>query len=159
MTEVSYRKAELDHAADIHTLLLTLAPEFPLLTDTLEREEALYALVRNFTRSGESWVALGENGAIIGFLLAAPIEVRRHYGENEVLELRYAGVAAGDRCRGIFSEMLKRVCERLLPIVATVTAANRSGIDRRLEAAGFRQAGSTGGERQFRWEPGAPSIG
>jgi hypothetical protein len=38
--------------------------------------------------------------------------------------------------------------------VTTVNAANKSGIDRRLEVAGFRQTGSTGGERQFRWEPG-----
>jgi hypothetical protein len=154
VAEVSYRKAELGDAADIHALLLMLAPEVPLLADTLEREEALYAVVRNFARSGESWVALDAAGAIVGFVLAAPIEARRHYGENEVLELRYAGVVAGNRGRGAFSEMLQRVCDRLLPVVTTVNAANKSGIDRQLEVAGFRQTGSTGGERQFRWEPG-----
>jgi hypothetical protein len=96
VAEVSYRKAELGDAADIHALLLMLAPEVPLLADTLEREEALYAVVRNFARSGESWVALDAAGAIVGFVLAAPIEARRHYGENEVLELRHAGVVAGN---------------------------------------------------------------
>ena len=155
MGEVSYRPAELGDAADIHALLLILAPEIPLLLDTLEREEALYAVVRNFARSGESWVALDEAGAMAGFVLAAPLERGRHYGESEVLELRYAGVAAGRRRLGAFSEMLKRVCGRMLPVVTTVNATNKSGIDRRLDATGFWQTGSAGGERQFRWEPGA----
>ena len=159
MAEVSYRKAELDDAADIHALLLTLAPEVPLLVDTLEREEALYVAVRNFARSGESWFALDRGGAIVGFLLAAPMEARRHYAEGEVLELRYTGVAAGHRGKGVFSEMLKRVCGRMLPIVTAVGAANRSGIERRLGEAGFRQTGSAGGERHFRREPGAQRDG
>lgn len=155
MAEVSYRPAELNDAADIHELLLNLAPEIPVLADTLEREEALYVVVRNFARSGESWVALDGGDAIVGFLLAAPMEARRHYAEGEVLELRYAGVAGEYRGRGIFSEMLNRVCGRFLPVVTVVSAANKSGIDRRLEAIGFRQTGSAGGERQFRWDQGA----
>jgi|SRR4051794_12894985 GNAT superfamily N-acetyltransferase len=156
MAEVLYRPAEVGDAADIHALLLTLAPEIPLLTDTLEREEALYVVVRNFTRSGESWVAIGETGGITGFILAAPVERGRHYGENEVLELRYAGVLPDHRRHGLFSEMLNRLCQRMLPVMTAVHAANQLGIDRRLEAIGFRQTGSTGGERQFRWNPGAP---
>jgi GNAT superfamily N-acetyltransferase len=156
MAEVSYRQAELGDAADIHALLLTLAPEIPLLVDTLEREEALYVAVRSFARSGETWVVLDETGRIVGFVLAAPVERGRHYGENEMLELRHAGIIPDYRRRGIFSEMLKRLCERMLPMVTAVNAANRSGIDRRLEAIGFRQTGAAGGERQFRWEPGAP---
>ena len=153
MAGLSYRPAELSDAPDIHALLLTLAPEIPLLADTLEREEALYVVVRNFARSGESWLAFDEGGAIVGFALAAPLEARRHYAEGEALELRYAGVAPEHRSRGVFSELLKRICARLLPIVATVGPANRSGIDRRFEAAGFRRSGAAGGERQYRWEP------
>jgi GNAT superfamily N-acetyltransferase len=153
---ISYRPAELSDAADIHTLLLQLAPEIPLLADTLEREEALYVIVRNSARSGESWLALG-GGAVVGFVLAAPVDARRHYAEGEALELRYAGVAAERRRQGVFSDMLERVCARMLPIVTVVNATNRSGIDRRLAAAGFRHTGSAGGERQYRWEPGGIS--
>lgn len=153
VSTVSYRPAELGDAPDIHALLLTLAPEIQLLADTLEREEALYAVVRNFARSGESWVALDDGGTIVGFVLAGPVERGRHYAEGEILELRYAGLAAEHRGRGVFSEMLRRVCARLMPVVTAVNAANASAIDRRLEAAGFRQTGSAGGERQFRWEP------
>ena len=57
MPEIAYRQTAIGDAAEIHELLLRLAPEIPLLVDTLEREEALYALVRNCARSGESWAA------------------------------------------------------------------------------------------------------
>jgi len=91
--DIAYRQAGLDDAAEIHALLLHLAPEIPLLVDTLEREEALYVLVRNCARSGESWVAADPEGRIVGFVLVEPTQLRRHYGENELLDLHYAGVA------------------------------------------------------------------
>ena len=58
MAGIAYRQARIEDAAEIHALLLRLAPEIPLLVDTLEREEALYALIRNCARSGESCVAI-----------------------------------------------------------------------------------------------------
>ena len=41
MPGITYRLARIEDAAEIHALLLRLAPEIPLLLDTLEREEAL----------------------------------------------------------------------------------------------------------------------
>ncbi|HEV8679956.1 MAG TPA: hypothetical protein VGQ90_11310, partial [Stellaceae bacterium] len=93
MTEIAYREARLDDAAEILVLLLKLAPEIPILVDTLAREEALYALTRACARSGESRVALDEAGRIVGFVLVEPNRLGRHYAEGEVLDLRYAGVA------------------------------------------------------------------
>ena len=72
MAEISYRQAKLDEAADILAVLIEVAPEIPVQTEPLEREEALYALIRNCARSGESWVAIDETGRIVGFLLAEP---------------------------------------------------------------------------------------
>src|ERR1700686_2935506 len=97
MTVMAHRPAAVEDAADIHALLLALAPEIPLLVDTIEREEALYALIRGCGRSGESWVALDERDRIIGFLLVDPELLERHYAEHEILDLRYAGVAPGHR--------------------------------------------------------------
>jgi hypothetical protein len=76
---ITYRQAGTEDAAEIHALLLRLAPEIPLFVDTLEREEALYALVRNCGRVGESWVALDEQQRIIGFVLIDPEVLERHY--------------------------------------------------------------------------------
>jgi GNAT superfamily N-acetyltransferase len=158
VTEFSCRPAGLDDAAAIHALLLRLAPEIPLLVDTLEREEALYALTRNCARSGQSWVAVDRERRIIGFVLAEPNEIGRHYAENEVLELRYAGVAPEHRNRHVFRQLIGRMTARMLPVTARVSGQNRSGARHRLERLGFRETGSAGGEHLLRRDPG-PVVG
>jgi N-acetylglutamate synthase-like GNAT family acetyltransferase len=154
VAEISHRQASLDDAAEIHTLLLALAPEIPLRVDTLEREEALYVLIRNCARSGESWVAIDDSGRIIGVVLVEPSQLRRHYAEGELLEMRYAGVLAEWRNRGIFGGLIEKTLARMLPVTMTVNPQNRSGISQRLEKHGFRQIGAAGGEQRLRWEPG-----
>ena len=152
MTGLSWRAARLDDAAEIHALLLRVAPEIPLLVDTLEREETLYVLCRNCARSGESWVAC-DAGRIVGFVLAEPNQRARHYAENEVLDLHYAAVAPEYRNRGVFAELMARLLDRRLPVTASVAAANRSDFAGRLERLGFRATGSAGGAQQCRREP------
>jgi hypothetical protein len=154
MAEVSFRPAQLGDAADIHTLLLTLAPTIPLLVDTLEREEALYALVRDCARAGESWVACDEAGRIVGFVLAKPVEYGRHYAEHEVLELRYAGVGTGSRDSDVLAQLVSKLLDRMVPVVATVSSHNRSGLALSLEEVGFEPGDAAGGERDYRWDPG-----
>jgi GNAT superfamily N-acetyltransferase len=151
---IAYRQARVEDAAEIHALLLRLAPEIPLLVETLEREEALYALIRACGRSGESWVALDEGERIIGFVLVDPELLERHYAEYEILDLRYAGVAPEHRGHGIFAALVAKVLARLVPVIATVPPQNRSDVAARLEKFGFRQTASPGGERVLRWEPG-----
>ena len=154
MAEITYRQARLDEAADILAMLIQIAPEIPVQVEPLEREEALYALIRNGARSGESWVALDQTGRIVGLLLAEPSQARRHYAEHQILELRYGGVLKTHRRHGIFTALLKQVLDRLLPVVATVSPANQSGAARLLEKLGFHNTGSPGGEQRFRWNPG-----
>ena len=149
---ISYRQAALDDAAQILDLLLALAPEIPLQVDSLEREEALYGLIRNCARSGKSWVALDPANRIVGFVLAEPAQLGRHYAEGELIELRHAGVAPEYRGQGIFSALLTRILDRMQPVVTGVSPLNQSGMAARLENRGFAQAG---GETRFRWEPGA----
>ena len=151
---IAYRQASLDDSADIHALLLALAPEIPLTVETLEREEALYAVVRNCTRFGASWVAV-DDGHIVGFLLAEPNQEARHYAEHEIIELHYAGVAANHRRQGIFAALTAKLLARLLPVATTVPPHNRARFAERLERLGFRATGAPGGERRLHWDPGA----
>jgi GNAT superfamily N-acetyltransferase len=157
MTGITYRPAALDEAAEILRVLVEVAPEIPVQIEPLEREEALYALIRNCARSGESWVATDEAGRIIGFLLAEPDQVRRHYAEHEILELRYGGVVKSQRRQGIFTELIEKVLARMVPVTATVSPANQFGAARLLEKLGFHGISSPGGEQRFRCDPGAPS--
>jgi GNAT superfamily N-acetyltransferase len=155
VADFKYRPPGLDDAPEIHTLLLTLAPEIPLLVERLEDEERLYALVRNCARAGESWVACDEAGRLAGFVLIEPAQLRRHYAEGEALELRYAGVAPDCRHQGVFAQLIGKVLERMLPVTTSVNPQNRYGIASRLEKLGFRQTGAAGGEQRLRWDPGA----
>jgi len=153
---IAYRQAALNDAVEILDLMLVLAPEMPVQADTLEREEALYALIRNCARSGESWVALDDSGRVIGFVLAEPAQLGRHYAEGELIELRHAGVSLGYRGQRIFSELLARVQARLQPVVTSVNPLNRAAMAVRLVKRGFRPTGASGGETRFRWDPGTP---
>jgi GNAT superfamily N-acetyltransferase len=155
VAEIVYRHAELGEAAEILAVLLEVAPEIPVSIDTLEQEEALYALIRNCARSGESWVAVDEAGQIAGFLLVELNQARRHYAEHEVLDLRYGGVAGTHRHQGIFTTLVQRVLDRMLPVTASISPANRSNAARLLEQLGFHRSSSPGGEQHLRWEPGA----
>jgi N-acetylglutamate synthase-like GNAT family acetyltransferase len=155
VTEISYRQARLDDAGEIHALLLRLAPEIPLLVDTLEREEALYALVRNCARSGESLVACDAAGRIVGFVLVEPNLLGRHYAENEVLDLRHAGVVPECRNAGVFTGLIGQLLARMLPVATRVGIQNRSHAAERLERLGFRRTDAAGGEHRLLWQPGA----
>ena len=145
MSEPNLRPAVISDAADIHTLLLRLAPDIPLAVETLEQEEALYAAIRKILAFGQSWVAT-DGDSLDGLVLVDAAEVGRHWGENELLNLRYtAGVAV--------EALLARVLERKVAITASVRDGNRSGLAALLERSGFRETEKHVGERRFRREP------
>jgi hypothetical protein len=145
MSGFSLRPAVIGDAADIYELLLRLAAEIPLAVDTLGQEEALYAVIRKMLAFGQSWVAV--NGeTITGAVLVDSAEVGRHWGENELLTLRYAAGESVDA-------LLDKVLERTVPITATVREVNRSGLAELLQSRGFRESETRLGERLFRREP------
>lgn len=154
MADITYRQATLDDSGEIHDLLLRLAPELPVLADTLEREEKLYALTRTCARSGESWVAVGADGRIVGFALLELAEHGRHYAEHEILELHYAGVAPEHRKHGVFAGLVGHIQGRMLPITASINRQNRANAVRQFGKHGFRDSGTAGGELEMRWQPG-----
>jgi hypothetical protein len=145
MSDPTYRPAVIGDATEIHALMLQIAADIPLAVDTLEQEEALYAVLRKTLAFGESWVAM-DGERVIGFVLVENVQTGRHWGENEALDLRYAGGEGLDALIG-------KVRERNAPITATVKDANRSALASRLEEHGFRKTETRVGERHFRREP------
>jgi len=87
-------------------------------------------------------------------VLAQPSQARRHYAEHEIIELHYGGVIESHRRQGIFGNLAGHVLQRMVPVMATVSPANRSGAASLLQRLGFRNIGSPGGEQRFRWDPG-----
>jgi len=154
VADISYRPAGLGDAADVFELLQQVAGEIPVMLDTLAREEAMYARVRNWVRTGESRVAADDQGRIVGFVLAELNQTSRFWGEHEVIDVHYAGVAAGRRGKGIFAAMMGQILRRLVPVTVRVNPVNRFDMPRRLQRLGFRPANPGGAEPQFLWEPG-----
>ncbi|HTW51605.1 MAG TPA: hypothetical protein VME45_06895 [Stellaceae bacterium] len=146
MSALGLRPAIVGDAADIHELLLKRAAEIPLAVETLEQQEALYAAIRKILAFGQSWIAT-EGGTVAGVVLVDAAEVGRHWGENELLNLRYA---AGQGLDGLLGEVIARN----VPIVAGVRDANRSGLAELLESLGFCLTETRVGERHFRHRPG-----
>jgi hypothetical protein len=145
MTALSYRPAAIGDASEIHALMLTLAADIPLVVETLEQEEALYAAVRKILVFAQSWVALGGQ-TVVGFVLVDSAEVGRHWGENELLNLRYGG---GDE----LDALIGKVVERAVPITASIKDTNRNGLGALLERLGFRRTEMRVGEQHYRREP------
>jgi hypothetical protein len=145
MTDLALRPAVIGDAAGIHTLLLRHAAAIPLAVEALEQEEALYAAIRKILAFGQSWVAL-DGEAIVGTALVDSAEVGRHWGENELLTLRYAAGEGVDA-------LLGKVLERAVPIAATVRETNRDGLAELLRSRGFQESENRLGERRFRREP------
>jgi len=145
MRVLTLRAAVAGDAPDIHELLLKHAADIPLAVEILEQEEALYAAVRKILAFGQSWVAL-DGDAVAGAVLVDAAEVGRHWGESELLNLRYA---AGE---GI-EALLGKVIERQVPISAAVRDSNRTDLAALLESLGFRETETRVGERRFRYGP------
>lgn len=153
MSAIDFRPAIVEDAAEIHELLLCAAADLPLLVDTLEREEALYALVRQAARGGESWVAADGEKRIVGVALAELNQRGRHYAESEVLELRHAALMPPRRDAGILEGLIGKITARMLPVVATVSPQNRTGLAAALQKLGFHESEGVGA-RRFYWGPG-----
>jgi hypothetical protein len=152
MSDPSYRPATVADASDIHALLLAIAGDISLAVETLEQEEALYAAARKILAFGQSWVAL-DGDTVAGFVLVDSAEVGRHWGENELLNLRYAGLSPAWRDSDMLDVLVGKVLERAVPIIATVRDVNRTGLASLLERLGFRKTDARVGEQHFRYEP------
>ena len=156
VSEIDYRPARLDDAGEIHELLLRLAPEIPLLVDTLEREEALYALVRNCARSGESWVACDGTG------ISSASSSSSRTSSAAITPSTRCSICAMPPSRSEHRE--SGVLAALIGRVTGGCSRSRRGSGRRtapvsppcLRDLGFRQTGAAGGEQVWRWDPGAP---
>ena len=153
MTRLGYRQAIVADAADILALLLQFAAEIPLLVDSLEHEEALYARIRTCARSGKSWVAVDEASHIVAVVLAERAQHARHYAEHEAIELRFAIATAADRGGDALEKLIGKALGGMVPVTATVSPHNRTGLAARLERIGFRPVAAPG-EGRYRWQPG-----
>jgi hypothetical protein len=112
---VAYRVASRNDETDKLAVLEEVAPEIPVLFDTLERQDAIRGIIIECHKSGQSLVAVDANGRVVGFALA-----RADYHEGGAISLRYIGVSANSRRRGIFATFMKKLKAKGAPITTSV---------------------------------------
>jgi hypothetical protein len=86
-TKVHYRLATAPDAPGIFAVLEEVAPKIPVRLDGQQRKELLFARIQGCCCPGESWVAVGCDEQIVGFLLAEPDKLERFYNDNLALHL------------------------------------------------------------------------
>lgn len=150
-----YRAADLNDAAGILAALKEVAPEIPVLLDTPDRLEVMYAIIAECCNSGESWVATDAAGTVVGFVLAKPDRLERFLRRNEAVSLRYVGAIPAKRKQGVFGLLMEKLMAKRVPLTASVlrTNTNQSGMAVRLGEIGFTTTGSDAKEVKVKWDP------
>jgi N-acetylglutamate synthase-like GNAT family acetyltransferase len=159
MTETTFdcRVADENDAAAIFDIMQEVASEIPVMLDSPEHQEAMKGTIVECCDSGESWVAVDSDGTVIGFALAKPDRLARFYQENKAVSLRYIGVKATVRDKGVSSALMKKLKAKGEPVTASVLHTNQSAMADRHERGGFEKTGSDENEAKFRWESGDAS--
>jgi ribosomal protein S18 acetylase RimI-like enzyme len=144
---IDYRVATFDDETDILDVLEEVAPEIPVLLDTKEKKDNICIVIVQCRRSGKSWVAVRDDGKVVGFALA------QQYFDGEPIDLPYIGVSTEARRRGIFTTLVEKLKANGVPLTATVLHNNRSAMADRLAKTGFTIVRSDEKETKLRWDP------
>jgi ribosomal protein S18 acetylase RimI-like enzyme len=148
-SKIDYRLASRDDETDILAVLEEVAPEIPVRLDGPERQEKIRTIITECHRSGKSWVAVDGDGRIGGFVLARPDVHEGH----AAISVRYVGVSADSRRRGIFFALMERLKANGVPQTASVLHDNRSAMVNNLVKIGFTKIESDAKETRLRWSP------
>ena len=143
-----------DEAA-ILALMRVVAAEIPILIEPDDRWRLVQQMVQNHCAGGGSWVAVGDDGAIAGFLLAEPDQVERFLHDDGAIYLAYAGVAPAARGMGAFRALARRAMDMQLPLTATVKRGNSSDMVGRFQRLGFVITAERLDETALAWRPAA----
>jgi hypothetical protein len=133
-------------------VLEEVAPEIQVRLDTPEARDRMATEIVQCHKSGQSWVAVANDGRIVGVALARP-----DFHEQGAISLRYIGVSKDSRRNRVYSSLIEKLKVNGVPITASVLHNNRSGMGRLLVKDGFTKVDSDDNETRYRWNP--PKVG
>ena len=144
--------------ATILALMRVVAGEIPILIEPDDRWRLVQQMVRSHCGEGGSWVAVDDDGAIAGFLLAEPDQVEQFLHADGAVYLAYAGVALAARGMGTFPALARHAMGMLVPLTATVKRGNTSDMVARFQRLGFVITAERPDETSLAWRPGASDL-
>jgi len=132
------RNASRDDAGVIFSILASLSAEIPVRMDTEEEQQCIREIIDRCCDQKTSWIALGETGDVVGFLLGENYSRRGRRGmEFEGVTLPYGGVLKTYRGHRYFSGLLDRAKTMIIPLHAVVKRVNKSDMRARLVKKDF----------------------
>ena len=141
--------------ATILALMRVVAAEIPILIEPDDRWRLVQQMVRNHCADGGSWVAVSDDGAFAGFLLAEHDQVEQFLLDDGAVYLAYAGVAPAARRMGTFTALTRHAMGMQVPLTATVKRGNTSDMVGRFQRLGFVITAERPDETALAWRPGA----
>ena len=144
------RLADASDSEAIFSILHEVACRVPVDLSTPEHVRALKSQINDCCHDGLSFVAIDEDGAVVGFQLAKRI---CYYEDDTYIHLTYAGVTGAASGKKVFSQLIDAEKSHGLPLVAAVKPGNKSDMVARLMHYGFRPTSNAHVHNAYRWDP------
>ncbi len=143
------RRAGTTDLAAIYSILSEVAGLVPIDLSTQDRVDQVQNQIIGSCLGGLSYVAVDENGLVVGFQLAQ----RKRWFEEWYIHLTYAAVTAAAQGKGVFKRLIEIERRHGLPLVAVVKPGNKSDTANRLKLYNFRPYSDGPHEHAYRWDP------
>jgi L-amino acid N-acyltransferase YncA len=148
------RPAQARDVEAIFSILSEVACRVPVKLSTSEHVKAMKEQINSYCLNGFSFVAVNENGVVVGFQLAERGLARNDRSDDELyIYLAYAGVTAAAAKQKVFRRLIEAEKRHGLPLVTEVKPDNKSDMAARLTHYHFQRYFSSNVNGNFRWDP------
>lgn len=155
MVELSQRTASLGDVKEVWRLLRSVATDIPFDLGSESMQENVLTEIMACCTSGLSTIAVGEDQAVVGTLLARRDDFDWGFRNGDAVRVSYAAIASGRRNEGILRGLLAQIQERRVPLLASVKSGDQFGLAAELQELGFVQETAAQSSRGdlYRWQP------
>ncbi len=161
MGDVTQRAASMDDMKDMWGLVRQVADDIPFDLQTEAGQESMLTEIMKCCTSGLSPVAVGDDKAIVGALLARRDEFEWGMTNANIIHVAYAAVAADQRDKGLLQALLAKVQEQKVPVLVSVKSGEKFGLTDQLKSLGFAHecTAESGWGDLYKWQPPAATNG
>ncbi len=155
MGETTQRSASLSDLKDVWGLVRQVAADIPFDLDSEAGQESMLSEIMACCTSGLSPVAVGEDKAIVGALLARRDDFEWGFRNANVIHVSYAAIAPGGS--GVLESLVSKMKDSKVPIFVSVKSGNKIGLSDELTKLGFEHEckAESGWGDLYKWQPAA----
>jgi hypothetical protein len=157
MGDVTQRAASLGDLKDVWGLVRQVAGDIPFDIGNEAAQESVLSELMACCTSGLSPIAVGEDKAIVGALLARRDDFEWGFRNANVIHVAYAAVAPDQREKGLLQSLLAKVQEQKVPVLVSVKSGEKLGLADQLKSLGFahERTAESGWGDLYKWKPAA----